>query len=584
MMRESSSRPVGAQGTMVGRYLLGPVVGKGVGSELRLAKDTVTEEEVALKIMQKEWIWKNDMSKLVRREIGIIRELDHPSVVKLIEVFNSETHVFMAMEGVDGTDLREELRLEGRMDEDQARDIFQQVMMALQYLHSIGVAHRDLTLENVLLREGGQQIKLAGFGLAAYLEEWEGGTARNQNKRRSWSSKRNRRRQQRACGTPEYAPPEVFMSSEDQRYDSRGVDAWCAGVCLFAIVTGEMPFAATGVEETAELVQTTEPRLPEQLSPELTNLLRGMLTKDPSKRLTVNEALNHPWTTGITHLLSPQPDVNPTEQAALAETARVAIREARQAALEAERAAAAAAAAETNAAKALAKVNQAAAAGTPRSTASSGGGGGSGTTPSWSRGSESRKGLDNSPALVDPAEEAGPPGGGGGDAGSGTLKPVSKRGIGSNLAGFLGRWSSMENGGGDGGGGCKQAAPANRRHGRRRRIKRSTSVDSRQGDALAAEVRQDSEWSSTGARERTWSDEGSALGVRPTGEQFQGRSSPVRPAAVPGTSAGNDGGLFVTTGGAGQASAKNAATAESRREPGGVSLPVDSARERGSAG
>ncbi|CAN0201256.1 unnamed protein product, partial [Ectocarpus sp. 12 AP-2014] len=293
-MGETSRRRRGVQGIMVGRYLMGEVVGKGVSSEVRLATDTANDELVALKIMLKEWIWKNDMSSLVRREIGIMKELDHPCVVKLVEVFNSETHVFMAMEAIEGRELRTELRREGYLSEERSRNIFQQLMMAVRYLHSIGVAHRNIKLENVLLSEDGERIKLTDFELATHLDEWEGGSF--QDGRKSWRTRKSHRRQQSTGRTAAYAAPEVIAATEDHRYDARGVDTWCAGLCLFALVTGRLPFRAKGSEATLGIIQTMEPTYPEGLPPLLTDLLRGMLRKDPSKRLSVPAVMGHPWT------------------------------------------------------------------------------------------------------------------------------------------------------------------------------------------------------------------------------------------------------------------------------------------------
>lgn len=91
---------------------------------------------------------------------------------------------------------------------------FFQLMMAVEYLHSIGVAHRDLKLENVLLTDDGQSIKVTDFGLAARLDEWEGGS---KQKKKSWGTKQKLRRQQTACGTHAYVAPEVVDSSVEQR-------------------------------------------------------------------------------------------------------------------------------------------------------------------------------------------------------------------------------------------------------------------------------------------------------------------------------------------------------------------------------
>ncbi|CAN0105640.1 unnamed protein product, partial [Laminaria digitata] len=275
--------------------------------QVRLATDTDGDRLVALKILQKEWIWKNDMSVLVRREIEIMRELDHPSVVKLIEVFNSDTHVFMAMEAVDGRELYDEINRKGMLEEHRASDLFQQLMVAVDYIHSLGVAHRDLKLENLLLSKDGKRIKVTDFGLAARLDEWEGDP--KHQRRRSWGGKRKQRRQQTACGTPSYAAPEIIASSETQGYDARGVDIWCAGVVLYAMVTGKMPFRGENVNATLDIIRTKEPVYPKQLSPEITDLLRSMLQKDPSKRMSVARVLAHPWTT-----MPPRPPQPPPQQ------------------------------------------------------------------------------------------------------------------------------------------------------------------------------------------------------------------------------------------------------------------------------
>ena len=87
-------------------------------------------------------------------------------------------------------------------------------MVAVEYIHSLGVAHRDLKLENLLLSRDGTRIKVTDFGLAARLDEWEGDP--KLQKRRTWGAKRNQRRQQTACGTPSYAAPEIISSSENQ--------------------------------------------------------------------------------------------------------------------------------------------------------------------------------------------------------------------------------------------------------------------------------------------------------------------------------------------------------------------------------
>lgn len=98
---------------------------------------------------------------------------------------------------------------------------FFQLMLAVEYLHSIGVAHRDLKLESVLLSDDGQRIKVTDFGLAARLDEWEGGTKQKQQRRQQ------HQRQPAACGTPAYAAPEVIDSTDEQRCAGRRGMGFC---------------------------------------------------------------------------------------------------------------------------------------------------------------------------------------------------------------------------------------------------------------------------------------------------------------------------------------------------------------------
>ncbi|CAM9671450.1 unnamed protein product, partial [Discosporangium mesarthrocarpum] len=95
--------------------------------QVKLAKDTTTGEKVAIKVLEKLWIWKNEMGGMVRREIEVMEGLDHPSIVRLIKVLNSRTHVFMVMEYVDGMELYEEIARSGSIPEDRARSLFRQV-------------------------------------------------------------------------------------------------------------------------------------------------------------------------------------------------------------------------------------------------------------------------------------------------------------------------------------------------------------------------------------------------------------------------------------------------------------------------
>ncbi|CAM9889522.1 unnamed protein product, partial [Ectocarpus sp. 8 AP-2014] len=281
------------------------------------------------------------------------------------------------------------------------------------------------------------------------------------------------------------------------RYDARGVDTWCAGLCLFALVTGRLPFRAKGSEATLDIIQTMEPTYPEGLPPLLTDLLRGMLRKDPSKRLSVPAVMGHPWTSARLNTC-----VDLEEQTHLA---RMAVQEAKLAAPEAERKAAFALAATGDAPSAVEPPPAAAAAaqgkedkhdgrGIPRSRSGSG--------------NRSLGGQTGGPAVASKApggeEEAA--------AAARTSRSSSSanQGGGRNFARLLRRRASMEETGRGGGGGKppaleKQAEPSSQRGrgggtgggggggGGGSAIQRPASVDYRRDDVTLG-PRQDNEW------------------------------------------------------------------------------------------
>jgi hypothetical protein len=165
----------------------------------------------------------------------------------------------------------------GKLNEDQARFYFAQLLSALKYLHEEhGVAHRDLKAENVIL-DRNNNIRLIDFGLSAY-QGWH----------RKLSS---------ACGSPHYIPPEMLLGKSY----TKAVDLWSAGILLYAMVAGTLPFVHDDIRELLRLIATKQPQYPTDLSPHCLDLLKKILQKDPSKRLTIDQIRAHPWFTQAEH-------------------------------------------------------------------------------------------------------------------------------------------------------------------------------------------------------------------------------------------------------------------------------------------
>ncbi|CAM9150142.1 unnamed protein product [Discosporangium mesarthrocarpum] len=298
----------------VGKYLLLDQIGRGSSSEVMLAEDTSTGRRVAMKILEKLWIYSNDVGTMVVREIEVMKDLDHPSVVRLIEVLNSKTHIFMVMELVEGRDLHHEIAAMGKLSDNRARSLFLQVLEGLSYLHSKRVAHRDIKLENLLLSKDGRTVKIADFGLAAWLH-----TNKKKEGLHSETSHGDSEegdsigadedevkggigpRQRTVCGTPYYTAPEVFAGSKSG-YEADRVDVWSAGVVLYTMKAGCLPFEGQNTGQTLEMITSREVSYPRHFSPNLRDLVGRLLRKSPEERMSLEQALSHPWIKGQSEL------------------------------------------------------------------------------------------------------------------------------------------------------------------------------------------------------------------------------------------------------------------------------------------
>eukprot|EP00250_Pteridium_aquilinum_P001674 c11876_g1_i1 orf=53-499(-) len=130
--------------TRVGKYELGRILGEGNFGKVKHAKDTLTQRHVAIKILEKEKIFKERMVEQIKREISTMKLVKHPNVVQLHEVMASKTKIYFVMEYVTGGELFNKIYRQGKMKEDEARKYFQQLIDAVDYCHSRGVYHRDL--------------------------------------------------------------------------------------------------------------------------------------------------------------------------------------------------------------------------------------------------------------------------------------------------------------------------------------------------------------------------------------------------------------------------------------------------------
>jgi len=256
-----SSRRTGEE-PHIGKYRLLKTIGKGNFAKVKLAKHIPTGKEVAIKIIDKTQLNPGSLQKLFR-EVRIMKTLDHPNIVKLFQVIETEKTLYLVMEYASGGEVFDYLVLHGRMKEKEARAKFRQIVSAVQYCHQKKIIHRDLKAENLLL-DSEMNIKIADFG---FSNEFIPG-----NKLDTF------------CGSPPYAAPELFQG---KKYDGPEVDVWSLGVILYTLVSGSLPFDGSTLRELRERVLRGKYRIPFYMSTDCENLLKKFLVLNPARRASL---------------------------------------------------------------------------------------------------------------------------------------------------------------------------------------------------------------------------------------------------------------------------------------------------------
>lgn len=266
----------------VGKYELGRSLGEGTFGKVKHAIDTETNEAVAIKILDKEKIQKQNMGNQIKKEISIMKMVKHKNIVHMIEVLASKTKIFIVLELVTGGELFDKIVQVGKLSEEQARFYFRQLIDGVEYCHKLGICHRDLKPENLLLDEHGN-LKISDFGLSSlYVGDADGeGTTRTELLHTT-------------CGTPNYVAPEVLS---DQGYDGKKADVWSCGVILYVLLAGFLPFDESTIVALFAKIQNADFTYPSWFSPEVRSLIDQMLVADPHARITVANIKNHPWYT-----------------------------------------------------------------------------------------------------------------------------------------------------------------------------------------------------------------------------------------------------------------------------------------------
>jgi len=248
---------------------IGKQLGKGKFGNVYLAREKSTKFIVALKVLFKTQLNKANVEHQLRREIEIQSHLRHPNILRLYGYFHDETRVYLILEFAAKGELYKVLQAEGKFDEPRTATYMAKLFDTMIYCHSKKVIHRDIKPENLLLglRE---EVKIADFG---------------------WSVHAPSSRRETLCGTLDYLPPEMV---ENKPHDER-VDHWTLGILAYEFLVGKPPFESATQPDTYRRIQSVDLHFPAHVSQGARDLVRSLLQYNPEKRISLKDALLHPW-------------------------------------------------------------------------------------------------------------------------------------------------------------------------------------------------------------------------------------------------------------------------------------------------
>ncbi|KAJ1437243.1 kinase-like domain-containing protein [Ochromonadaceae sp. CCMP2298] len=241
-------------------YMVGKVVGVGSYGKVRAAWHRLTSSKVAIKTYDKSKLKDPAHWKRVHSEIKIMEQVSHPRIARMYEAVETPKRMHLIMECLDGGNLCSYVKAKRRLSEEESKRIFFQIAQALEHLHSLGVSHRDIKLENVLF-ENDRDIKLIDFGFSTVCQPGK--------------------KLKVFCGTPSYMAPEIVRRSE---YEGKPVDMWSMGILLYALLCGCFPFRAKAYPDLYRRIARGTFPMPEELSAPVKDLLRQLLNVDAATR------------------------------------------------------------------------------------------------------------------------------------------------------------------------------------------------------------------------------------------------------------------------------------------------------------
>ncbi|KAB5579662.1 hypothetical protein PHYPO_G00197550 [Pangasianodon hypophthalmus] len=262
-------------------YEMGEELGSGQFAIVRKCREKSTGVEYAAKFIKKRRLSSSRRGvsrEEIEREVNILREIQHSNIITLHDIFENKTDVILILELVSGGELFDFLAEKESLSEEEATQFLKQILDGVHYLHSKHIAHFDLKPENIMLLDKNvpnPRIKLIDFGIAHQIKE--GNEFKN------------------IFGTPEFVAPEIV------NYEPLGLEAdmWSIGVITYILLSGASPFLGETKQETLTNISAVNYDFDEEYFSNTSELakdfIRRLLVKDPKKRMTIQDSLEHPW-------------------------------------------------------------------------------------------------------------------------------------------------------------------------------------------------------------------------------------------------------------------------------------------------
>lgn len=260
-------------------YRIGKVLGSGAFGEVRLCLHKDTQTQRAVKVLRKNLLDEKEMDML-KNEISILKDMDHPNIVKMYEFLEDEKRIYIVTEICKGGELFDEILNRSKFDEKDAAIVMRQLLSAINYCHKKNIVHRDLKPENMLLEQDKdlEKLKIVDFGTSLSFDP-----------DRALDEK---------LGTAYYIAPEVIKKNYNEK-----CDLWSCGVIMYILLSGEPPFNDQKADNEAIMKKVEKGKYDvskgvwKTISKEAKDLIKKLLTYKPEDRISAEEALQHPWIT-----------------------------------------------------------------------------------------------------------------------------------------------------------------------------------------------------------------------------------------------------------------------------------------------